>query len=79
MAELIEYGCRWTDWDHRSDEHKTRVRVEVGGYGDQGWMTAEHIAKQTRQWQPHHGLPADAVVVSRPIGEWTVVAPKVSE
>lgn len=27
-------------------------------------------------WQPHHGLPAYAVVVVRPVGEWAVVEDK---
>ncbi len=73
MNETTEYACRWTDWDHASDEHTTRIRYESGGYGDLGRETADHVASQTRKWQPNHGLPTDAVVVSRPIGSWAVV------
>lgn len=78
MAETREYANRWTDWDPGS-ERKTRVRYETTGYGDEGRRAAERIAADTRRWQPRHGLPADAVVVSRPIGEWEPVedAPEV--
>lgn len=74
MAE-VEYACRWTDWEDwtAEGERKTRVRYDRGGYGDTGRLTAGLIAAQTRAWQPHHGLPADAVVVARPIGQWSEV------
>jgi hypothetical protein len=71
-SETREYACRWTDWDDAGDEHKTRTRYQSGGYGDEGRRSAEHVAWQTRNWQPGQGLAPDAVVVSRPIGAWTV-------
>lgn len=46
------------------------------GYGDTGRVMAGLFAAQTRAWQPHHGLPAYAVVVVRPVGEWAVVEDK---
>jgi hypothetical protein len=31
---LVEYGCRWTDWEDwtAEGERKTRVRYDRGGY-----------------------------------------------
>ncbi|MDH2424788.1 hypothetical protein [Sphaerisporangium sp. TRM90804] len=78
MPEIREYACCWTDWDTGSDE-KTRVRYDIAGSGDEGLRAALNIARQTRAWQPHQGLPADADVVYRSIGDWQpmVVAPQV--
>ncbi len=72
MADT-EYACRWTDWDYDAGEGETRVRYDRTGAGEEGLAAANATAWQTKAWQPRQGLPADATVVSRPLGDWTPV------
>lgn len=79
MAEAYtEYACRYTDWiyDPATNGEIQSVRYDVAGFGVTGLGEARRIADDTRAWQPHHGLPVDAVVVSRPVGEWEPVTEK---
>ncbi|MEU6725533.1 hypothetical protein ABZ917_17640 [Nonomuraea wenchangensis] len=73
MAELTEYACRFTAWTNTDGRDRQIVKYELTGIGESGLVAARSLTKQTRDWQPHHELPADAVVVSRPVPAWTVV------
>lgn len=76
MPELqIEYACRFTGWaiDPASGESKMRAKYDFTGRGEGGLREARRLVADTRAWQPHHDLPVDAVVVSRPVTEWAVV------
>ncbi|GAA2861403.1 hypothetical protein [Nonomuraea rubra] len=71
MAAVIEYACRWTAWTNTDGRDRQVVKYDRAGTGESGKEAAQHLARQTRAWQPHHGLPADATVVYRTISEWT--------
>jgi len=72
-AGQIEYACRFTSWTNTDGKDRQVTKYDQTGAGEAGLLSARTLAKQTRAWQPHHDLPADAVVVSRPVPEWTVV------
>jgi histidine triad (HIT) family protein len=70
--QAAEYACRFTAWTNTDGRDRQVVKYDRTGTGESGKAAARHLAKQTRDWQPHHELPADAVVVSRPVAAWTV-------
>jgi hypothetical protein len=72
-APITEYACRFTAWTNTDGRDRQVVKYDQTGTGESGKVAARHLADQTRDWQPHHELPADAVVVSRPVAAWTVV------
>jgi hypothetical protein len=72
-APITEYACRFTAWTNTDGRDRQVVKYDRTGTGESGKIAARHLADQTRDWQPHHELPADAVVVSRPVAVWTVV------
>lgn len=77
MAEIYtEYACRFTGWayDPATRAEKRVTKHEEAGYGETGLREARRTAKDTREWQQGQDLPVDAVVVSRPIGEWAEVS-----
>lgn len=72
----IEYACRFTTWvavPGRPGEMDRGARYDFTGTGESGFEGARRIVESTRAWQPHHDLPVDAVVVSRPVAEWKEV------
>jgi hypothetical protein len=73
----VEYACRYTGWiyDPASRGEIQSTRYDVAGFGETGLSMARSIVSDTRAWQPHHGLPVDAVVVSRQVSSWAAVAP----
>lgn len=74
MAEetYAEYACQYTGWIYDPDTNREvqATRRDRTGYGSEGLREANRIVGDTRAWQPHHGLPVDAQVVFRPVGEW---------
>lgn len=77
MDKKIEYACRFTGWapvPGHPGEEKRVTKYDFTGTGESGLRLAQRLAEDTRVWQPHHNLPADAVVVSRPVAEWTEVS-----
>ncbi len=77
MSEpVIEYACRWTGWTPvpgRPGDQERTVKYDFTGTGESGLREARRLVAATLEWQPHHDLPADAVVVSRPVSEWAEV------
>ena len=72
-----EYAVRFTGWapvPGRLGEEQRVTKYDVIGAGESGLEAARRIAENTRAWQPPADLPVDAVVVSRPVHEWTEVA-----
>ena len=71
-----EYAVRFTGWapvPGRLGEEQRVTKYDLTGTGENGLEVARRIAENTRLQQPHADLPADAVVVSRPVHEWTEV------
>jgi hypothetical protein len=72
-AERIEYACRWTGWNNIDGRDRQVVKYDMCGKGEAGMSEARMIRDRTRAWQARQSLPVDAVVVSRPVHEWTIV------
>lgn len=73
QAEQVEYACRFTAWTLDGARERRVTKYDYTGTGDSGLQEARRVAADTRAWQPGQDLPVDAVVVSRPVVEWTEV------
>lgn len=72
-TERVEYANRFTAWTNEDGVEKRVVKYDFTGSGDRGLREARRLVADTMAWQPHQDLPADAVVVFRPVSEWATL------